>query len=140
VTFDSNVLIYTLSRGDDRHLAAASLLGRATRAELGEALPSLDAVGFDPRQARQEIDGFRTAFPVVAADESDLERAMRAIEHHQLSFWDAMLWATAERAGCSLLSCEDFQDGRRLEGVLFVDPFAAENQRLVDLALPASRT
>ena len=54
-----------------------------------------------------------------------------------LSFWDAMLWATARRAGCSVLLSEDFQDGRRLDGVLFVDPFAPENQRLVDLALPA---
>jgi len=148
VTFDSNVLIYTLSRGDDRHFAAASLLARATRADCVQTLQSLaecfrvltNRLGFDPRQARQEIDGFRTAFPVVAADESDLDRAMRAVEHHRLSFWDAMLWATAERAGCSLLFSEDFQDGRRLEGVLFVDPFAAENQRLVDLALPASRT
>jgi predicted nucleic acid-binding protein len=91
---------------------------------------------FDPRLARLEIDGFRTAFPVVTADESDLDGAMRAVGDHQLSFWDAMLWATAKRSGCSLLLSEDFQDGRRLEGVLFVDPFAPENQRLVDLALP----
>ena len=31
---------------------------------------------------------------------------------------------------------EEFQDGRRLDGVLFVDPFAAANRKLVDLALP----
>jgi predicted nucleic acid-binding protein len=61
---------------------------------------------------------------------------MRAVGRHRLSFWDAMLWATAKRAGCRVLFTEDLQDGRRLEGVLFVDPFASENQKLVDLAPP----
>jgi hypothetical protein len=36
-----------------------------------------------------------------------------------------------------MLLSEDLQDGRRLDGVLFVNPFAPENQKLVDLALPA---
>ena len=144
MTFDSNVLIYTLSRGDPRHATAASLLARATRGDCVQTLQSLAGcfrvlttkLRFDPYRARQEIDGFRTAFPVCAADGDDLDRAMRAVESHRLSFWDAMLWATARRAGCSVLFSEDLQDGRRLEGVLFVDPFAPENQKLVDLALP----
>jgi predicted nucleic acid-binding protein len=62
---------------------------------------------------------------------------MDAVERHGLSFWDAMLWATANRAGRRVLLSQDFQDGRRLDGVLFVDPFAAANRKLVDLALPA---
>jgi predicted nucleic acid-binding protein len=144
VTFDSNILIYTLSRGDPRHAAAAWLLARATRGDCVQTLQSLGEcfrvlttkLRFDARQARREIDGFRTAFPVCAADDGDLDRAMRAVEGAQLSFWDAMLWATARRAGCRMLFSEDLQDGRRLEGVLFVNPFAPENRKLVDLALP----
>jgi predicted nucleic acid-binding protein len=144
VTFDSNVLIYTLSRGDLRHAAAASLLARATRGDCVQTLQSLaecfrvltTKLRFDPSQARQEIDGFRTAFPVCAADDTDLDRAMRAVGGHRLSFWDAMLWATASRAGCRMLFSEDLQDGRRLDGVLFVNPFAPANRKLVDLALP----
>jgi predicted nucleic acid-binding protein len=34
-----------------------------------------------------------------------------------------MLWATARRAGCRLIVTEDFQDGRELRGVWFVNPF-----------------
>jgi predicted nucleic acid-binding protein len=34
-----------------------------------------------------------------------------------------MLWATARRAGCRLIVTEDFQDGRELGGVRFVNPF-----------------
>jgi predicted nucleic acid-binding protein len=148
VSFDSNVLIYTLSRGDPRHPAAASLLARATRGDCVQTLQSLaecfrvltTKLRFDPGQARREIAGFRTAFPVCSADSSDLDRAMAAVERHALSFWDAMLWATARRAGCRVLFSEDLQDGRRLDGVLFVNPFDAANRKLVDLALPEPRT
>ena len=58
------------------------------------------------------------------------------MQHHGLSFWDAMLWATASRAGCRMLFSEDLEDGRGLDGVLFVNPFAPVNRKLVDLALP----
>jgi predicted nucleic acid-binding protein len=145
VTFDSNILVYTLSQGDPRHAIAASLLARATRGNCVQTLQSLaecfrvlvTRLRLDPQEAREEIDGFRAAFPVCAADDSDLVQAMRAVAVHRLSFWDAMLWATARRAGCNVLFSEDLQDGRRLDGVLFVNPFAPENQKLVDLALPA---
>jgi predicted nucleic acid-binding protein len=60
---------------------------------------------------------------------------MDAVERHSLSFWDAMLWAMANRAGCRVLFSEDLQDGCRLDGVPIVDPFAAANRKLVDLAL-----
>ena len=144
VTFDSNVLLYTLSRDDPRHPAAAAFLARATRADCVQTLQSLaecfrvltTKLRFEPRRARQEIDGFRTAFPVCTADVTDLDQAMDAVARHGLSFWDAMLWATASRAGCRMLFSEDLQDGRRLDDVLFVNPFAPGNRKLVDLALP----
>jgi hypothetical protein len=53
---------------------------------------------------------------------------MRAVKDHRLSLWDAMLWAAAKRAGCRLLFSEDLQDGRHVEGVLFIDPSAPENR------------
>jgi predicted nucleic acid-binding protein len=52
-----------------------------------------------------------------------LEEALITQQQHGLQFWDAMLWATARRAGCSLIATEDFQDGRTLGGVTFRNPF-----------------
>jgi predicted nucleic acid-binding protein len=146
VTFDSNILIYAVSRSDPRHSAATELIDRAARGDCRQTLQSLaecfHVLSRKYRMPAVEAYGWMQSFqrllPVVTADESDLDRAMRAVEDHQLSFWDAMLWATAKRAGCTVLFSEDFQDGRRLDGVLLVDPFAPENQQLVDLALPAS--
>jgi predicted nucleic acid-binding protein len=86
--------------------------------------------------AREEIGRFRRAFDHAAAQAVDLDDAMGAVVDHRMSFWDAMLWATARRAGCEVIFSEDMQDGRNLDGVRFVDPFKPENRQLVDLILP----
>jgi predicted nucleic acid-binding protein len=147
VTFDSNVLIYAVSQSDPRHAAATALVDRAARADCRQTLQSL-AECFNvlhrkyrmpAREAFGWVQIFQALFVVVPADGSDLEVAAGAVERNGLSFWDAMLWATANRAGCRMLFSEDLQDGRRLEGVLFVNPFAPANQKLVDLALPELR-
>ena len=62
---------------------------------------------------------------MTAATEADLADAIDTHRTYNISFWDAMLWATARRAGCTLLLSEDFQDGRVLGGVTFRNPFAA---------------
>ena len=46
----------------------------------------------------------------------------------------------ARRAGCRVLLSEDFQDGRDLGGLLFVNPFDPANRQLLDLALPQLRS
>ena len=50
---------------------------------------------------------------------------MDVVQEHRLSFWDAMLWATARQAGCSAILSEDLPDGRRLNGAEIINPFAA---------------
>jgi len=65
-------------------------------------------------------------FQVASADTTALIDAMDAVENHRFSFWDAMLWATARRIGCVAIFSEDMQDGRRLRGVEFINPFAAD--------------
>jgi predicted nucleic acid-binding protein len=124
------------------------LLARATRGDCVQTLQSLaecfrvltTKLGFDPRRGRREIEGFRTAFPVCAADPGDLDRPWQRSNVTAFSFWDARLWAPARRAGCRVLFSEDLQDGRRLDGVLFVNPFDAAKRKLVDLALPGIPT
>jgi predicted nucleic acid-binding protein len=144
ITFDSNVLVYAVSRFDPRHAAATELINRATRGDCRQTLQSLaECFNVLSRKYRMPaVEAYRWVeyhqrlFPVVAADETDLAAAASAVQHHSLSFWDAMLWATASRAGCRMLFSEDLQDGRRLDGVLFVNPFAPGNRKLIDLALP----
>ena len=58
------------------------------------------------------------------------------MKKHRLAFWDAMLWAAAQRAGIRYLLSEDLQDGFELQGVRFVNPFETANARLLDEILP----
>jgi predicted nucleic acid-binding protein len=44
---------------------------------------------------------------------------------HGLSFWDALIWAAASESAVDVIYTEDFQDGREVEGVRFISPFAS---------------
>jgi predicted nucleic acid-binding protein len=55
-----------------------------------------------------------------------------------LPFWDAMLWASAQRAGVQYLFTEDLQDGFVLQNVHVINPFKLANEQLIDKILPLS--
>src|SRR5262249_46523870 len=116
----------------DRHHAALGLLTRArgqnavlTLQTLGELFNALTRrIRMPAPEAMRIVNRYRRGMPIVAADATALQDAMDAVSEHNLSFWDAMLWATARSAGCRLLITEDGQHGRVLGGVTFVNPFA----------------
>jgi predicted nucleic acid-binding protein len=49
--------------------------------------------------------------------------ALEVVERHTFSLWDALIWAAAKQADLTVVMSEDFQHGRVLDGVRFVDPF-----------------
>ncbi|MET0539712.1 MAG: PIN domain-containing protein [Xanthobacteraceae bacterium] len=87
---------------------------------------------------RRTVEAWRAVLPVHAADDSDVLAALAAVKSHRMAFWDAMLWASARRAGVRHLLTEDLQDGFALQGVTFVDPFKRANNQLIDKLLPPS--
>jgi predicted nucleic acid-binding protein len=147
-TVDTNILIYALTDQDDaKHRAARSLVQRARERDcivtlqvLGEMFRALTGKLHRPAvEAIAAVEDGRSAMPVAAADEACLVDAMDAVAGHGLSFWDAMLWATAKRAGYRLLISEDGADGRMLGGVTLVNPFASPRSPLLREALGHAR-
>ena len=56
----------------------------------------------------------------------DLHTAARVLaEDHRLSFYDALIAASAIEAGCDILYSEDMQHGRTIGGLAIVNPFLA---------------
>jgi predicted nucleic acid-binding protein len=49
--------------------------------------------------------------------------ALDAMPRHGFSFWDALIWSAAAENGVGMIYTEDFQDGRDIEGVRFINPF-----------------
>jgi predicted nucleic acid-binding protein len=148
ISFDTNVLVYaTASISDTKVLRARDLIARAMRAAssflLLQTLAEFSNVAIRKaripvKDIRRTIDAWRAVMPVQAADVGDLSAALEAVRVHRLTFWDAMLWASAQRAGVRHMLTEDLHDGLSLQGVRFVNPFKRENDRLIDEVLPPS--
>ncbi|MGD0798794.1 MAG: PIN domain-containing protein [Acidobacteriaceae bacterium] len=133
-TFDTNILFYAAdSAAGYRHRRALALTQDAIAHDCVLTLQSLGELSnavakrriAAAAKAQQIVQAYRRSFPIIAATEADLDAALDAQQSHNISFWDAILWATARRAGCTLLVSEDFQDGRTLGGVTFRNPFVA---------------
>jgi predicted nucleic acid-binding protein len=148
VSFDTNVLVYaTGSVTDVRARRARDLIARAMRAAssilLLQTLAEFSNVAIRKanipvEDVRRIVEAWCAVLPVHAADDNDLMVALETVRAHQLAFWDAMLWASAQRAGVRHLLTEDFQDGFALRGVTFVNPFNQKNDRLIEHVLPQS--
>jgi predicted nucleic acid-binding protein len=54
-----------------------------------------------------------------------VERAWHWTDEAQITFWDALIVAAAERTKCTFLLSEDFQAGRRFDTVTILNPFDA---------------
>jgi len=55
-----------------------------------------------------------------------LHEAWRRSDDASLAYWDALILASAETAGCAYLLSEDFQTGRQFGGVTVVSPFRSQ--------------
>jgi predicted nucleic acid-binding protein len=101
------------------HQAVVELVAAATR-PLGGSQPQslLDAV-----EARREAEELLSQFDVLFPDQELVRIALRGAAAYQLAWFDAHLWAYAERYGLAELLSEDFQHGRLYGTVEAVNPF-----------------
>ena len=134
-SLDTNILVHAVDRDSgDRHEQSRELLARAAKRDCVLTVQAL--AEFFHATTRKKllqtslasafVRDWLDVFHIAPADAAALVAAMDAVEEHRLSFWDAMIWATARRNGCSALVSEDMQDGRRLGGVEFINPFATD--------------
>ena len=134
-SLDTNILIYAVDAdAGDRHDRSKEPLARAVRRDCVLTIQSLAELHHATtrkklllaRTASVLVQDWLDTFQIVSADGASLLEAIGAVEEHRLSFWDAMIPATARRAGCTALVTEDMQDSRRLGGAEFVTPFATD--------------
>lgn len=144
VTLDTNILIYAIDSSEGgKHLLASKILLRAAMSKQPLMLQSLNEFAAVVRKKRlmslatlkKIIEYHRGTFALEPPVIEDLFDAIQANEDHKLPIWDALLWATARRAGCQIIFSEDFQDGRELGGVRFVNPFRLSRRELKDFSI-----
>ena len=134
VFIDTNILIYADddAAGERRDAARHHLtqLIADERAVLStQVLQEYFAVAtrklrLAPDKARQRVDVFAQLDVVIVRPElilgaTDLHRL------HALSFWDALIIASAAAASCATLLTEDLGAGKVIAGVRIENPFAS---------------
>jgi predicted nucleic acid-binding protein len=128
--FDSNVLVY-LASGDaakaDRAEAVVAAGGAISIQVLNEvanvAWRKMQMPWADIRAFLGLLRGALTVHPLTLETH---DTGLALAERYGLSIYDAMIAASALRAGCDTLWSEDMQDGMTLErGLRVVNPFRA---------------
>ena len=133
VFLDTNVLVYAAIEQDRRkQTKAAQILmiakGHDTCAISLQVLREFANVmyhksDFTHREIREMVRNFQT-LPCIADSEEQLFRGMEIKERHGLQFYDALVVASAEAAGCDTIYSEDLSDGAVYEGIRVENPFA----------------
>lgn len=131
---DTNVFVYALdAAAGSRHSAARiwthalweSRRGRVSVQVLQELYITLTRKlkpGLAPDAAQIEVRALLPWMP-IEINAPILERAWHIESRFQLSWWDALIVASAHAGGCRYLLTEDLQDGQDIEGLLIISPF-----------------
>ena len=75
-------------------------------------------------KARGIIESY-LAWPVELNDAKTVLAASEIEERHMLSFWDALIVASARNAEAEKILTEDLNHGQQIEGILIENPFAS---------------
>ena len=79
--------------------------------------------GRDTPEAVTAILDKLSPIKLVVSDRELVRRAVEARAAYGIHFYDGMIVAAAERAGCARILSEDFSDGQVYFGVTVANPF-----------------
>ncbi len=132
---DTNVLIYAYdSQAGAKRTIAAQILDALWRDGVGVLSPQIlqefyvnatrkIARPLPKAAARQVVEAY--APWCVSVGREDVGAAFRIEDAGVVNFWDALVIATAVRAGAERLLTEDLNSGEVIAGVRIENPFAA---------------
>jgi predicted nucleic acid-binding protein len=132
---DTNVLVYAYDDREPpkqtiaRKLLQGAIAGKSfvissqVVAEFAATLLHKVSVPASPRAVMKGLDVL-TAVRLITPDSELIRRAVEAHEAYGVHFYDGMIIAAAERAGCARILSEDFNSGQEYFGVIAANPFA----------------
>lgn len=136
---DTNVWVYGLDARDPvkQRLALAAIsaepggivVSPQVMSELYVTLVRLGEQRMDPLRARVAVDALRR-FSVTPLESEHVMAAIELQRTHVMSYWDALILASAQAAGCERVLTEDLQHGSVIGGVRVENPFLAADHRL----------
>jgi predicted nucleic acid-binding protein len=137
VFLDTNVILYAYDRGapPSKRDRGRELMREAIRDELSVISPQVLGEFFvtatgkfqEPLSADAALRVVRhlTRLDVVEMDGSLSVRAVQMHQRYQVSYWDGLILAAAERGRCDQVLSEDLSNRQVYAGVQVVDPFSS---------------
>ncbi len=134
--FDTNIVVYAVDQRDpEKQTRARALLTHAIENNTGalstQVLSEFFTVStsrrrvpqpLSPADARLIIEQI-SVMPVVAVDLPLVRSAVEASQRYGIAYWDALIIAAAEKAGCTRILSEDLNPGQIYNGVPVFNPF-----------------
>lgn len=146
---DTNVLVYAYDPRDPiKNERARLLLDRLIETGRGILTPQILVEFYNVvthrlptplthSQAERTITVYARIWRVKEASWWTVLEAVRGVGQHSFSIWDAMIWASAKVHQVPNILTEDCVDGRLVEGVRYINPFAPAFD--LERALPSRR-
>jgi predicted nucleic acid-binding protein len=132
IFIDANILVYAHDKGAlkkqqrSRELLAALITSGdgvlSTQVLQEYYVAATRKLGVAPLAAKAVLKTF-SAFEIVQVTPALIQEAVDCSILNQLSFWDALIVAAADAAGCTTLYSEDFNSGQMILGVKVVNPY-----------------
>jgi predicted nucleic acid-binding protein len=140
VAIDSNVLIYAeLEPASEKGTRSAELILRAAR----DGVIPAQVLGEFLRFVQRHVPGafedavrqallYQSLFLIPSTTEAVINRASEMAHAHRMQLWDCVVCTASVQAGARVLLTEDMQDGRIIDGLRLINPFAAANSKSID--------
>ena len=136
---DTNIFVYAHDPRDPEKQAKAQALIR-TQAERNELITSAQVLNefysaltrphrppsLTHEQASERVSAVADVSFVLPLSRETTLLALGGVARHGLSFWDALIWATAKLNGVEIVYTEDTPGTSIIEGVRYLNPFADE--------------
>ena len=142
---DSNILIYLYDHSfPEKRAKAIETIGLLIRhpdsmvistqvlSELGNV--ATRKLKISPPDVEVEVERF-SQFVAFGTDIELVLESLHLMGVASISFFDAMIVASAKRAHCKVLLTEDLNDGQVIEGVKIVNPLKLENASFLAASL-----
>jgi len=136
IFIDTNILVYTL---DQKNIEKRDLARKIVKKVVESHQPVISTqvikefyvvasnkLKADPIVVKNIIHNFHN-MEIVNNDLDLIEQAIDISILSQLSFWDSLIIAAAEKANCEYVLSEDFNFGQNYRGIKVLNPFMSED-------------
>ncbi|MHB0897238.1 MAG: PIN domain-containing protein [Spirochaetales bacterium] len=136
IFIDTNILVYTL---DQKNIEKRDMARKIVKKVVESHQPVISTqvikelyvvasnkLKADPIVVKNIIHNFHN-MEIVNNDLDLIEQAIDISILSQLSFWDSLIIAAAEKANCEYVLSEDLNSGQNYRGIKLLNPFIKED-------------